>query len=169
MTRKWNIVNDSSKANYNAGNEISYTTEVLKSNLCDYNDAYILVKGDITVTAATQTDVSFEKCAPFTKCITKIDGTTIDNAEYLALVMPLCNLIIYNLNYSETTEILCFYSKDKAKNFNNNIANTNNFKSFKCKAKLLGNTVDQPDPNAANGILKYATIVVPLKYLSNFF
>ena len=149
MTRKWNIVNDSSKANYNAGNEIPYNTEVLKSNLCDYNDTYILVKGDITVTAATQTYVSFEKCAPFTKCIIKIDGTTIDNAEYLALVMPVCNLIKYSSNYSETTESLCFYSKHKAKNFNNNIANTNNFKSFKCKAKLLGNTVDQPD-NANN-------------------
>ena len=49
LTRKWSIANDSSKANYEAGNEITYYTKVLKSNLCDYNDAYILVRGDITV------------------------------------------------------------------------------------------------------------------------
>ena len=49
VTRKWNIVNDNSKLNYGAGNEITYNIEVLKSNLCDCNDAYILVKGDITI------------------------------------------------------------------------------------------------------------------------
>ena len=67
-TRKWNIVNDNSKANYNAANEITYNIKVLKSNLCDYNDAYILVEGDITVTAAPQTQVAFNNCAKVTKC-----------------------------------------------------------------------------------------------------
>ena len=57
VTGKWNIVNDNSKANYDAENEISYNTEVLKSNLCDYSNAYILVRGDITVTAAGETQV----------------------------------------------------------------------------------------------------------------
>ena len=52
VTRKWNIVNDQSNANYDVGNEIIYNAEVLKFNLCDYNDAYILVKGNITATAA---------------------------------------------------------------------------------------------------------------------
>ena len=61
-----------------------------------------------------------------------------------------------------------FHSKDKVSNFNNNIVNTDTFRSFKYKAKLLGNTVAQPNPNYANGILKNATISVPLKYLSNF-
>ena len=50
VIRKWNIVNDQSNANYDAGNEIIYNTEVLKSNLCDYNDAYILVRGDVVTT-----------------------------------------------------------------------------------------------------------------------
>ena len=54
-TRKWNIVNDNSIPNYDATNEITYNTEVLKSNLCDYNDAYILVRGDITVTSSPAT------------------------------------------------------------------------------------------------------------------
>ena len=52
MIRKWNTVNDNSKANYNIGNEITYNTKVLKSKLYDYNDTDILVKGDITVTGA---------------------------------------------------------------------------------------------------------------------
>ena len=59
MTRKWKISNDWSNANFNVGNEIIYHKEILKSNLCDYNNAYILVQGDITVTAAPATQVSF--------------------------------------------------------------------------------------------------------------
>ena len=81
--RKWNIVNDQSNANYDIGNEIIYNTEVLKSNLRDYNDSYIEVRGDITVTAAPATQRAFKNCAPVTKCITKIDGITIDDAEDL--------------------------------------------------------------------------------------
>ena len=59
VTRKWNIVNDNSKANYDPTNEITYNTEVLKSNLFDYNNAHILVRGDITVTTAPETKVAF--------------------------------------------------------------------------------------------------------------
>ena len=75
VTRKQNIVNDQLNANYDVGNEIICFTEVLKSNLCAFNDAYILVKA------------AFKNCAPFIKCITKIDGTTIDDAEDLDLFM----------------------------------------------------------------------------------
>ena len=89
VTIKWNILNDNSKANYEEGNETTYKTEVLKSNLCDYNNAYILVRGDMTATAAGVTQVTFKNCAPITKCIKKIDGTTIDDAEDLKLVMPM--------------------------------------------------------------------------------
>ena len=74
------------------------------------------------------------------------------------------NLTEYRLNYSETTGNLWFYSKDEATNFNADIANNDNFKSFKYKAKLLGNTA----ADGPNGILRNATIAVPLKYLSNF-
>ena len=87
VTRKWNNVNDNSKSNYDATNEITNNTQVLKSNLCDYNNAYILVRGNITVVAAPATQIAFKNCAPFTKCITKIDETTIDGAE--DLVMPM--------------------------------------------------------------------------------
>ena len=153
VTRKWDIANNNSKSNHDATNEITYNTEVLKSNLCDYIDVYILVAVDITVKAAPSTQVAFKNYATFTKCITKIDGTAIDDAEDLDLVMPMYNLIEYSSNYSETTGSLWFYSKGEANNVNINIANPNNFKSFKYKAKLLGNTADQPAPNAAIEIL----------------
>ena len=76
VMRQWNIVNDNSKANYDLGSEIICNTEVLKSNLCDYNDAYILVRGNITIAGSNlSTQAAFKNCALFTKCITKIDGT----------------------------------------------------------------------------------------------
>ena len=169
VIRKGNILSDNFKSNYDATNEISYITEISRSNLCDYNDAYKFVRGDITVEVAPKTQVAFKNCAPFTTCITKIDRTAIiDDAENLNLALPMYTLIEYSSNYSETTGSLWFYSKDEASKFNNNIANTNSFKSFKYKAKLLGNKVAQHSPNAANGILRNATTAVPLKNLSNF-
>ena len=90
-----------------------YNTEVLKSNLCDYNDTYILVKGDITVTAASETQVPFKNCASFIKCITEIDEATVRDVEDLDLVMPMYNLIEYSSNYSETIVSLWFHSKDE--------------------------------------------------------
>ena len=169
MTRKWNIVNDNSTADYDVANEITYNTEVLKSNLCGYNDPYILVRGNNTIMGYQAAQVAFRNCAPFTKCITKIDGITIDHAEDLDLVMPMYNLIEYSSNYSETTGSLWFYSKDEATNFHADIANTSNIviiftNNTKYKAKLLENTKADGD----NGILKNAAIPVSLKHLSNF-
>ena len=111
VTRKWNIVSDNSDSNYAAANENTYNTEILKSNLWDYNDAYILVTGDTTVIAAPAKQVALKNCAPFTKCIMKIDGTTIDDAKDLDLVMPMYNLIEYSSKYSKITGSLWFYSK----------------------------------------------------------
>ena len=82
VTKKWNIANDNSNSNFAEANKITYNTEILKSNLCDYKDAYILVTGDSTAGAAPETQIAFKNCAPCTTwCITKIDGTTIDDAE----------------------------------------------------------------------------------------
>ena len=74
---------------------------MLKSSLCDYGDAYIFVKGNISVnntgTGAAPTNrnikVIFKNCAPFTNCISKINNTQIDNAEYIDIVMLMYNLI----------------------------------------------------------------------------
>ena len=98
------------------------------------------------------------------KKITKIDEITTDDAEDLDLAIPMCNLIEYSTNYSETTGSLWFYSKDEATIFNADIANDNNFKFFMYKAESLENT----EADGVNGILKIATTAVPLKYLSNF-
>ena len=122
------------------------------------------MKGDITVIAAPTTQASFKNCAPFTKCITQVDGTTIDDAEDLDLVMPMYNLKEYSSNYSEATGVLWFYSKDEATNLNNNIENTYNFKSLRYKDKLLRNKFAQLTPNNANEFLKKAAISVQ-KYL----
>ena len=80
---------------------------------------------------------AFKNCAPFNKCITKIYETTIGDAEDLYLVMPMYNLIVYSSDYSETTGSLWFYFEDEATNFDVDIGNVENFKSFRYKAKLL--------------------------------
>ena len=162
LTRKWNTGNVSSKANYNIANKIIYIIEVFKFNLCDYNNPYVLVRGNITVTAALETRLSFRNCAT---CITKIDGTTIDGAENLDLVMPIYTLIEYSWNYTERTGSLWFYSREQATDFTAVIANDNKFECCKYKDNLLENIVA---PSTANRILTNATIGVPLKYLSTF-
>ena len=78
--------------------------------------------------------------------------------------MPVYNLIEYSSNYTETTGSLWFYSKDEATSFNADIANDNNFRSFKYKTKLLGNS----EADRANVIFKNVAVAVPLRYLSNF-
>ena len=108
---------------------------MLRSSLCDYSDAYILVKGNITVnnTAAdgaaannTNKKVIFKNCAPFTNCISKINNTQIDNAEYIDIVMPMYNLIEYSDNYSKTSGSLWQYCKEiPAVNSEGNIVDFN--------------------------------------------
>ena len=113
VTRKWNIANDNLNANYGVANETAYNTEVLKSSLYDYNDAYILVRGFITVRAAPATQVAFKNCAPYAKCITNIDGTTIDDAENLDLVMPMYNLMNIVQTILKQKEVCGFILKMK--------------------------------------------------------
>ena len=83
------------------------------------------------------TEVALKNCTPFIKCITKIDGTTTNDAENLVMLMH--NLLEYSFNYYDMTCSLWFYSKDEVTDFNN-IADTNDFKSSKDKAKLLAST-----------------------------
>ena len=79
---------------------------MLRSSLCDYGDAYILVKIYLTVNNTadnTNKQVIFKNCAPFANCISKIENTQMDDAEYIDTVMPMYNLIVYSDNYSKTT------------------------------------------------------------------
>ena len=98
VTKKWIEVYDQSEKNYNLNKEIRTKTPMFRSDLCDFSDAYIVVKGDITVTnpnnAKRNKAVAFKNNAPFTNCISKINGVKIDNAEDLDVVMPMYNLLV---------------------------------------------------------------------------
>ena len=110
-TKNWVEINDDVRGVYSPNKQIRFKTSMLRSSLCDYSDAYILVKGNITVnnTAAdgaaaannTNKKVIFKNCAPFTNCISKINNEQIDNAEYIDIVMQMYNLIEYSHNYSK--------------------------------------------------------------------
>ena len=113
-TRNFVEINDESRGAYNVNSQIKFKTTMLKSNLCDYNDAYILVKGKITIAgagadaAARQADernksVILKNCAPFVNCISEINNTQIDNAKDIDIVMPMYNLMEYSDNYAKTT------------------------------------------------------------------
>ena len=115
-------MNDESRGTY-TGEEIKFKTTMLRSNLCDYADAYILVKGTITITGDGDDDeekqadernkgVILKNCAPFTKCISRINNTDIDNARDIDIVIPMYNLIEYSDNYAKTSRSLYQYYKD---------------------------------------------------------
>ena len=110
--KNWVETNDDSRRGYTTRSDIKFKTTMLKSSLCDYADAYILVKGTVTITGAgddaaarwadeRNKGVIFKNCAPFTKCISKINNTEIDNAQDIDIVMPMYNLIEYSNNYSK--------------------------------------------------------------------
>ena len=120
-TRNLVEINDESRGAYNANSQIKFKTTMLKSSLCDYSDAYILVKGTISAnnTAAARAaanninrNVIFKNCAPFTNCISEINNTKLDNAKDIDIVMPMYNLIEYSDNYAKTTGSLWQYCKD---------------------------------------------------------
>ena len=172
-TRNWVGINDESRGAYNVNSQIKFKTTMLKSSLCDYSDAYILVKGTISAnnTAAagaaannTNRKVIFKNCAPFTNCISEINNTQIDNAKDIDIVTPMYNLIEYSDSYAKKTGSLWQYCQDiPARNNNDEIIEFtagNPTDSFNFKAKITGRTGDDGTKNVE--------IMVPLKYLSNF-
>ena len=165
-TKNWVEISDESRETYNVNSQIKFKTTMLRSRLCDYSDAYILVKENITITgagdeaAARQADerdrgVEFKNCAPVTNCISETNNTKIDNDKDIEIVMPMYNLIEYGDNDAKTSESLWQYYRDEA---NDNLADS---ESFKSKIKVTRKT-----PATGNG--KDFEIMVPLKYLSNF-
>ena len=103
-------INDESRGTYNVNSQIKFKTAILKSSLCDYSDAYILVKGNITANNTALADgdanntnkkVIFENCAPFTNCISEINNIQAGNAKGIDIVMHMYNLIEYSDNYSK--------------------------------------------------------------------
>ena len=105
VTKKWIEVYDQSEGNYDVNKEIRIKTSMLRSDLCDYSNAYIVVKGTITIVrpnnAKRNKSVAFKNNTPFINCISKINGIKIDNAEDLDVVMPMYNLLEYSKNYKK--------------------------------------------------------------------
>ena len=160
-TKIWYVIDSESKGKYSHHDPIKFLTKSIKSSLCDYSDAYILVTGNIAATpnnAATQ--VVFKNCAPFEKCRTEINETFVDETDFINITMPMYNLIEYSDNYSDTSGSLWNFKRDEIIN-NANVTNDDNAPSFKYRANLIGNT-------ETNGTKKEVKIAVPLKYLSNF-
>ena len=173
-TKKWFIINDENNTNCGVNKDtgadnpdtIKYDTRVLKTNLCDYAETYILVDGTIRAAAAdANTRLALKNCAPFTKCNLEINDEHVDTAENLDITMPMYNLIEYSDNYEDSSATLYQYKRDEPPEANAITDLTvDNSSSFKYKISLLDNTVV-----ADNIERRSVKVVVPLKYLSNFF
>ena len=132
----------------------------------DYAEAYILVDGTIRAAAAdANTRLALKNCAPFTKCNLEINDEHVDTAENLDITMPVYDLIEYSDNYQDSSATLYQYKRHEPPEANAiNDLTTDTSSSFKYKVSLLGN------PEVANNKARInVKVVVPLKYLSNFF
>ena len=162
VTKKWIEIYDQSEKNYSPNKEIRIKTSILRSDLCDFSDAYIVVKGTITAEGDNNANkrnknLAFKNNTPFINCISKINGIKIDNAEDLDVVMPMYNLLEYSKNYRKTTGSLWNYYRDEPSN-----PLSSNSESFKYKTSIVGKTPQNNDS------LTNAEVVIPLKHLSNF-
>ena len=118
VTQKWVEVNDLSSGQYFVNKNIRFKISMLRSNLCDYNDALIGVKGRISVRGSSNANTrkkkpTFKNNAPFRSFISKINNTFIDNEDDLDNVMPMYNLSEYSDNYSKTSGSLWNYYRDE--------------------------------------------------------
>ena len=161
-TKKWMELYDQSEKNYSPNKEIRIKTSMLRSNLSDFGDAYIVVEGTITLEGDNDANkqnknLAFKNNAPFINCISKINGVKIDNAEDLDVVMPMYNLLEYSKNYRKTTGSLWNYYRDEPSN-----PLSLNSESFKCKTSIVGKTPDDHDS------LTNAKVVILRKHLSTF-
>ena len=173
-TKKWYIINDENNTNYDVNKDtgadnpdtIKYDTRVLKPNLCDYAEAYILIDGTIRAAAANaNTRLALKNCARFTRCNLEINDEHVDTAENLDITMPMYNLIEYSGNYQDSSATLYQYKRNEPPE-DDAVAQltADNSSSFKYKVSLLGNPV--LDGNITKRSVK---VVVTLKYLSIFF
>ena len=149
---------------YNTNNQIKCKPSMLKSNLCDHSDAYILVKGTILVANTVDTEVIFENCCQLNDCISETNNTQTDTPKDIDEVMPMFNLIEYSDSYSNISKCLWQYYRDEIYlDANGAIANfpavNKNSALFIFKQKITGKT--------AAGGRKEVETTLPLKYLIN--
>ena len=138
--------------------------------MCDYAEAHILVDGTIrAVNALNATRLALKNCAPFAKCNLEINDEHVDTAENLDIVMPMYNLIEYSDNYQDSSATLYQYKRDEPPEGDPILDLTaDKLSSFKYKVNLLSNIPHLDANNARVGRLN-VEVVVPLKYVSNFF
>ena len=173
---------------YNENKSIRFKIPLLRSNLCDYSDAYILVKATITVMGLGVNNnadnirdkrnrpLILKNNAPFVSCITRINGELIEDADDLDIVMPMYNLLEYSKNYRKTIGSLYNYYRDELSDDadNNNFDNikVGNSNTFKYKNKITGNTYNVNAGTQGYDVNKNGTqeveLAIPLKYLGNF-
>ena len=170
-TKNWIEINDDARGIYNTNSQIKFKTSMLKSSLCDYSDACILVQGAITVPNAAVAghpaknkgiEGLFKNCAPFIYCMSEKNNTQIDNATDIDVVMSMYNLIEYSDKSSKTFGSLRKYYRDEPSLTDNGVINNfpGNGALSKSKQRLTGEA-------EANGTKNVDRIVL-LKYLSNF-
>ena len=170
ITKKWIEVHDQlgdSEDRYKPGKRIRFKTSMLRSDLCDFSDEYIVVKETITVTNpgnnAYDQKLAFKNNAPFVSCVSKINHTLIDNAEDLDVVMPMYNLLQYSKNFSKITGSFWNYYRDEPNSSANNNINYSikDSKYFDYKTSITWKW-------ESNKTEKEVEIVALLKHLSNF-
>ena len=164
--KQWVEINDDARGTYNKKSQIKFQTRMLKSSLCEYTDAYILVNGTITVTGAgddataiqvgeKNKQVILKNFLPFSDCISEINNTSVDNLKDLNVVMPMYNLVEYSSKYYKQSGRLWQYYRDEPK------ATITDSESFKFKAGITVRTL-------AAGNTKDVEIATPLKHLNHF-
>ena len=186
VNREYVRVNSLSNT-YNENKSIRFKTPMLRSNLCDYSDAYILVKGTITVTAPGANNSAnnirdkrnrpliLKNNALFVSCITRINGELIEDADDLDIVMSMNNLLEYSKSYRKTIGSLYNYYRDELSDDadDNNFDNIKlvNLNTFKYKNKIIGNTYNVNAGAQGYDVNKNGTqeveLAIPLKYLGN--
>ena len=179
VTRDYVRVNSLSST-YNENKSIRFKTPMLRSDLCVYADAYILVNGTITVNGivnGAENEINrryrpliLKNNALFVSCITRINGELIEDADDLDIVMPMYNLLEYSKNYRKTIGSFYNYYRDELSDDNNN--NVVNSNAFKYKNKITGNTYNVAAGAAGQDANKVGTqkieLAISLKYLGNF-
>ena len=170
ITKKWIEVQSQSGNTYKTSKPIWFKTSMLRSGLCNYSDAYVWVKGKITVTnendnANFNKELTLKSNASFISCISKINGELVENAEDLDIVIPMYNLLEHRKNYEKTSGSLFNYYRDEPREIKvgagNNTINISirNSKSFDYKTEITGSL------DAGEDEKEDVTIAIPLKYL----
>ena len=173
ITKKSIEVQSQSENTYNTSKPIRFKTSMLRSDLCDYSDAYVWVKGKMTITnpndnANFNKDLTLKNNAPFISCISKINGELVEYAEDLDIVMPMYNLLEYSKNYEKISGSLFNYYRDEPSEITIGAGNyaikisIRNSKSFDYKTEITGSL------DAGEDEKEDVKIAIPLKYLGNF-